>query len=69
LAKEITRGTLLSNVARTDLHKLSDSLGFARRIADGSTMASEPSIKYYKGKLHRRKAYFLVYNRVAYVFA
>lgn len=65
---DITRGTFLRHVNRSDQMELEKDLGYDRHPSQGLTMASDWHVSYHRSKLHGRTVYLFKHSAIEYVF-
>jgi hypothetical protein len=65
---QISRRAFLQHVAREELQKLEDSLGYFRHPSQGLTMAGDYHVEYFRSKLHGKRVYGFRHSAIEYVF-
>jgi hypothetical protein len=62
---EVTRKTFLKNVDKNAYKMIEKSLGYP---SGKLTMKKDWAVRYYKGKLHGKTAYWINHSAIEYVF-
>ena len=66
--RDITRKTFLRHVDREQMADLEESLGYASHPSAGLTMAADWHVTYHKGTYKGRRAYWLCWSHIEFVF-
>lgn len=70
-AREVKRETFVSHVSRNCLQSLEASLGYATGSAKRNRdmkMKDDYHVRYFRSKLHGKRAYFFIHSAIEYVF-